>query len=143
MAVWQEMASNQVPGISFTTNYCSKNESGKVVMLDFQMWKVREEDPDDPGMTREALRNMFFEKKMSNPMVMDDMSAMPHRVKLASLAQEGVRRLCNISQELGNKERCRVLSSFMQKLKVSGYKQATRVNILESAVRTFRHKERA
>ena len=112
-------------------------------MLDFQLWKVREDDPGNPGKTREALRYTFYEKPMSNPRVMDSSSAMPHRVKLASLTQEGVRRMCNMSQELESKDKCQVLSNYMLKLKKSGYSQATRSNILESAVNTFCRKEKA
>ena len=143
MEVWQGMASGIVPGLKFTTDFCSKNENGMVAMLDFQLWKVREQDPKNPGGTRESLRYTFFEKTMSNDKVMEAGSAMPHKVKISSLTQEGVRRICNQSRELDDGHKCAVLSKFMWKLMVSGYSQATRANILEGAVRTFRRKEKA
>ena len=74
---------------------------------------------------------------------MDAQSAMPHRVKIASMTQEGVRRLCNCSRELDLGAKCEIMSKFMRKLQISGYGQATRANILEGAVSTFRKKERA
>ena len=143
MRVWESMASSIVPGLQFTTDYCSKNPSGTVAMLDFQLWKTTEEDPDNPGGSREALRYTFYEKPMSNVKVLDEKSAMPHRVKISSLTQEGVRRLCNVSKELDDSHKCKILSRYMWKLKLSGYQQRTRANILESAVNTFRKKERA
>ena len=74
---------------------------------------------------------------------MDAKSVMLHKVKVASLTQEGVQRLCNMSRDLEDTPRCDVLSSYMQKLRLSGYSQALRAYILESAVLTYRNKERA
>ena len=91
MGVWQDMVSGITPGLKFTTDFCSNNKNGKVEMLDFQLWKEREDNPSNPGGTRETLRYTFYEKPMSNNKVMESDSAMPHRVKIASLAQEGVR----------------------------------------------------
>ena len=143
MEVWKEMASNIIPGLKFTTDYCSKSSGGTVPMLDFQLWKINEVDPEDPSKSRQALRYSFYEKPLANPKVMDSQSAMPHRIKIASLTQEGVRRLNNISRELDNKHKSKVLGIYMQKLRLSGYKQQTRANILECAVNTCRKKERA
>ena len=70
-------------------------------------------------------------------------SAMPHITKLASMTQEGVRRLVNCSRELDNETKCGILSDFMRKLQVSWYSQKVRANILQGAVTTYRRKERA
>ena len=112
-------------------------------MLDFQLWKCREDDPTNPGEQRETLRYSFFEKAMSNPEVMNFNSAMPHRTKIASMTQEGVRRLANTSRELEASHCCDILARFMLKLKRSGYPQVTRSNILQGSVKTFRRKLRA
>ena len=143
MEAWGSMASSIVPGLRFTTDYCSRNESKTVPMLDFQVWKTKEEDPLQPGKFREAVRYSFFEKEMSNMKVLDNNSAMPHQVKVASMTQEAVRRLCNVSRELDDAHRCQILSKFMMKLSLSGYSQCARANILSGAVLTFRKKLRA
>ena len=78
---------------------------------------------------------------MANPKVMDNSSAMPHRTKLASLAQEGVRCLSNTSREMELAHLCMILSRFMRKLQKSGYAQRT--NIPQASVTTFRKKLRA
>ena len=120
MEAWESMASSIMPGLQFTTDYCSKNPSGTVAMLDFQMWKVTEDNPSNPGGSREALRYTFYEKPMSNDKVLVATSAMPHRVKISTLTQEGIRRLCE----------CKILRKYLWKLKLSGYQQKTRANIL-------------
>ena len=120
MTAWGKMASSIVLGLMFTMDNCSKNTSGAVAMLDFQLWKEREEDLDSSGMFRESLRYTFFEKEMVNPKVLDAALSMPHRVKIALVTQEGVRCLTNISKELKNKDRCMVLTRFMKKLQITG-----------------------
>ena len=140
-----DMASSIVPGLKFTTDCCSKNADGKVPMLDFALWKVQEKDSASTGPStgtpREALRYTFYEKNMANPKVMDNSSAMPHKTKLASLAQEGVRCLSNTSREMELAHLCMILSRFMRKLQKSGYAQRT--NIPQASVTTFRKKLRA
>ena len=71
MEAWRGMAASLVPGLDFTVDYCSRNASNTVPMLDFQMWKETIVDPETPGHSKETLRYKFFEKKMSNPKVMD------------------------------------------------------------------------
>ena len=52
---------------------------------------------------------------MSNPKVMNFESALPHRVKVATLTQEGVRRLCNTSRSLDVEDKCKILTTYMRK----------------------------
>ena len=143
MDAWRGMASGIMDGIDFTVDYCSKNPTRTVAMLDFQLWKENETDPDSPGGMRETLKYAFYEKEMTNPKVMDAETALPHKVKIATLTQEGVRRICNSSRSLPNSQKCKILSNYMRKLQISGYKQRTRANILEGAINTYRKKERA
>ena len=143
MEAWAGMASSIIPGLKFTTDFPANNSNGWVPMLDFELWKVEEQDPNSPGVTRQALRYNFFEKKVTNPRVMGKSSAMPHSMKMATLTQEGVRRLCNTSRELEPEEKCRTLSLYMRKLQLSGYSTKLRADILQAAVVTFRRKEKA
>ena len=143
MEAWGKMASSIVPNLVFTTDCCSDNQSGTVSMLDFQLWREEEEDPNNPGTLRQALKYSFYEKPMANPKVMAKDSAMPHSTKLATLTQEGVRRLCNCSRDLDTAELCKILSRFMLKLKLSGYSARLRADILSAVVTTYRRKLRA
>ena len=143
MTAWGEMASSIVPGLQFTVDYSSNNTSGTVPMLDFQLWREEEPDPNNIGSTRQSLRYSFYEKSMASKRVIDKESAMPHNMKMATLTQEGVRRLCNSSRELATGIKCDILSTYMQKLRMSGYSQKIRMDVLKAAVTTFRRKIRA
>ena len=143
MTAWGQMASDLVPGLKFTTDYPSLHDDKMIPMLDFKLGKIREDDSENPGCQREALSYQFYEKPMSNMKVMDKDSAMPHKIKVATMTQEIVRRLCNTSQELDDKTKQDILSIFMRKLQLSGYSQRLRADILEAGVVTYRRKERA
>ena len=143
MEAWGSMASSIIPGVDFTVEFASKSPNATVAMLDFQLWKEKIPNPENPGTTMETLRYKFYEKPMTNPKVLDSSSAMPHKVKVATLTQEGVRRLCNTSRELDTSQKCQILSQFMRKLQISGYNQRLRANILGGAVATFQKKVRA
>ena len=143
MSAWGQMASSIVPNLKFTTDCCSNNESGTVAMLNFQLWRVTEDNPKSPGETRQALKYCFYEKPMANPQVMAQDLAMPQSVKLATLTQEGIRWLCNCSSDLGDDELCMILSRYMLKLKLSGYGTRVRADVLQACVTTHRRKLRA
>ena len=85
----------------------------------------------------------FYEKPGANPKVMERDSAMPHRMMLASMTQEGVRRLANCSRTLPVEAKNDILGKFMVKLQKSGYSQSLRGEILRAAVRTHRKRELA
>ena len=139
MKAWGNMASSVVPGLTFTVDYPAMNENGKVPVLDFQLWKERTEDKDT-GKVTENIKYEFYEKKVSNQKVLERDSAIPHKMLLSSMTQEGVRRLCNSSADLDNKDKCRILTDFMGKLRNSGYSTNMRKEILQAAVNTYRKK---
>ena len=74
MDIWGQMASSILPSLNFTVDFCSRNKEGTVPMLDFQLWKVSEVDPENPEKMRESLKYSFYEKPMSNPEVMNKLS---------------------------------------------------------------------
>ena len=140
MKAWGSMTSCIIPGITFTVDYPDNNANGKVPMLDFMLWKEREDNPENPGEMRECLKYSFYEKPATNPKVMDAESAMPQGMKIATLTQEGVHRLCNSSRELPNSNKCEILTCYMRKLQRSGYGVKSTTNILQGAIKTFRRK---
>ena len=74
---------------------------------------------------------------------MDRNSAFTHKQMMATMAQEGVKRLVNTSRTLPDAAKCNILSNFMEKLKKSGYSSALRREILLAAVNTYRNRIKA
>ena len=74
---------------------------------------------------------------MVGEMVMMERSAMPKKMKMASLAQEVVRRNRNQTGAAPDILRAGHLSKFMYKLKKSGYSYGDRLQILLSGQRSF------
>lgn len=60
MRAWGDMASSVIPGLKFTVDFPSNHDDNAVPMLDFKLWKEREEDPNYPGVFRESVRYSFF-----------------------------------------------------------------------------------
>ena len=94
MRAWGGMAPSVIPGVEFTVDFPSNNDDNAVPMLNFKLWKEREEDPENPRLFRESACYSFYEKPM------DKNSAMPHNMKMTTMTQEGVQCLCNTSREL-------------------------------------------
>ena len=59
-------------------------------------------------------------------------SAMPHKMKRATLVQGGITRLLNTSIELGETKQNEILSKYMKKLQSSNYNHKERLQILKS-----------
>ena len=72
----------------------------------------------------------FYEKPMVGDMIMMEKSGMPKRMKVASLTQEIIRRNRNQMGEAPDFLRAEHLSKFMLKLKLSGYSERDRYQIL-------------
>ena len=141
MDAWGAMASSVIPGLVFTVDHAANHANGRVPVLDFELWCEEKEDESNPGCKKKTVKYSFYEKEVTNPKVMDRDSAFPHRMMLATMSQEGVRRLANMSRDLSNKDKCDVLSAYMQKLKRSGYSEALRREILNAAVKTYRKQD--
>ena len=59
-------------------------------------------------------------------------SAMPNKMRRATLVQEGITRLLNTSSELGEGKENEILTKYMKKLQSSGYNHSERIQILKS-----------
>ena len=74
----------------------------------------------------------YYRKPMSNWILMPEMSAMPVSVKRTALAQYGLRILRNTKLEIDWQDKAEMLTTFMRRLRDSGYKQKFRQEILTS-----------
>ena len=61
-------------------------------------------------------------------------SAMPSRIKRAALTQEALRILRNCSSDIPWKRKAEFLSDFCVRMKISGYSERYRENIIKSAL---------
>ena len=128
MNIVKEVANSIDPMINFTVDVPSDNDDGKVPMLDVKVWI----DNDD-----NQVNYIFYQKPMKNRRVTMKSSAMPYRQKITVLSQEVFRRLHNTKHELHEKFKNEILNEFMIDLKISGYNQKERLNILKSGFKTY------
>ena len=113
--------------LKLTTDCPSNHPSGYMPMLDLQV-KVDQNN---------KVEYLFYSKPMSSPFVILANSAMPIKIKRNSLVQEAIRRLRNTKRSLSWDVKARILSEFCNKMKVSGYSEKFRLEIIQSAVRGF------
>ena len=76
----------------------------------------------------------FYKKSMSSKYFILNRSAVPAKVKRASLAQEGLRRLRNTRPTLLPGEKVRLMEDFAEMLLESGYPEYFRAGILRAAL---------
>ena len=109
----------------------------KLPTLDTCLWLEREE-----GAPPE-LRYEFYEKPMCNKLCMLEMSAMTESSKIASLSQDLVRRMLHTDSKTSQSRRNKIVDSFIDKLKRSGYKKSQIIEIAKSGRECFMRKVRS
>ena len=90
--------------LEFTVDIPERNPSGKVPMLDIQVWVQHGEGGAD------VLAWTFFEKPTASCQVLRASTAYPWRSKLVTLGMEVFRRMRNMSQQMTTQSRIEVLS---------------------------------
>ena len=78
---------------------------------------------------------MFYKKPVSSEYFMLANSAMPQTVKRSACVQEVLRRLRNTKRELPWKLKAEIISKFSNSLRISGYNEKFRMEVIQSAVR--------
>ena len=71
---------------------------------------------------------------MASPFVILESSAKPARIKRNSLIQKCFCRLRNTSRSLAWEVKADILSEFSNKLRVSGYKERYRLEVIQAAL---------
>ena len=64
-------------------------------------------------------------------------SAMPLSKKIETLTQGVFRRMHNTKEEVDNDVKVEILNKFMEDIKVSGYNENERFNILKGGMKTY------
>ena len=134
MEIVQTVANSIDELIKVTFDIPSKYKDKKIPILDVKA-----------GITEDGLiEYKFYKKPIANKYVTDKKAAMSMTQKMHILTQQCFSRLHNTSKSVTTGEKADLLSDFMGELKISGYSECERKNILESAVNThvkLMHKE--
>ena len=75
-----------------------------------------------------------FRKAVANPLLMLEISAMPSRIKRATLTQEVITILRNIRPGLPEEVTTKHLNNFCARMKASGYNETYRLQILKAGM---------
>ena len=129
MEVIQEVANSLDPMIQLTIETPCSFENRKLKVLDVQV-NINETEQN-------RIDFEFFEKPTKHPKVILMASALSFPQKRTILTQECLRILRNTKIELGPEVQKKYLDKFMLKLKMSGYDQKFRMEILDSALKAF------
>ena len=84
-----------------------------------------------------AIRYRYYRKEMANPLVIHQKSAMPEKVKRRCLSNEVMRILRNTSREQPQEVKKFYLSEFSQRMRMSGYSERFRREIMVSGIRGY------
>ena len=118
------------PDLRFTVESEEDFENGRIQTLDFEEWS----NPDG------TVSHSFFEKAMQTPLVTMERTAMAAQQKHAILANDLVRRLTMIKEDVATEEKIEVVDKFTKKLKTSGYNQNQCTELVTSGVKGFKNK---
>ena len=93
----------------------------------------------DLEVTMEDDRVMYrhYRKKVANPLVIHQKSAMPSRIKRTCLANEVIRMLRNTSRDAPDEVKRFFLSEFSQRMRMSGYPEQFRKEILVAGLKGY------
>ena len=109
--------------IQLTWDCPSNNNNGKMALLNTEVW-----------VEGTKVRYEHFRKEMANHLLMLEISAMPSKVKRATLTQEVITIMRNISKELPSEITTKHLSNFCRRLRASGYNENYRLQILRAGM---------
>ena len=105
-------------------DFPSRNKDQKLPILDLKVW-VRDDN---------VIMHEFYRKSMACRTLIMGRSAMPRSMKRSVLTQEGIRILRNCSEDLPWHKIEELLTDFSLRMKLSGYNENYRYNIIKSSI---------
>ena len=127
MQVIQSIANSIDESIRITFDVPSNHEDGRVPILDV---KVRIDETN-------RIEHIFYKKPVANRLGTLKTAAYSMQNKMNILTQECFRRLHNTSDFVENDIKLSILNDFMKDLKLSGYNERDRENILIGGIQTY------
>ena len=126
--ILKEIANTVQEGIVMEEDTPSRNSSGKLPILDMEVWMTEED--------RVVYRH--YEKPMSNRRVMNAKSAQSSSCKKSVHVQELLRRILNTSSRLNwTTTVAPVLTDYMKRMMSAGYHEGYRKSVLGHALRIY------
>ena len=122
----QRLANRICEGIQVEVDYPSAHENLHMPILDLEVCVK-----DGVVVYR------HYRKKMTNPLVIHQRSAMPMRIKRVCLANEVIRIMRNTSKDAPEEVKKFFLSEFSQRLRMSGYSERFRKDIIRAGIRGY------
>ena len=113
--------------MEFTVDSEDNHLDGRVPMLDLCVWK------SGPN----TIHHGFYEKPMMSGLVILEKSASSQGGKMATLAQEIIRRMRNTGRDVPVEERIKYMDKYMWKLRDSGYSETVRLEIFRSGLQGY------
>ena len=89
------------------------------------------------GQTKNVVPYRHYWKQIANFKVVMEISAMPNKMKRRCMVQEVVRILRNTSRNIDRDIKTNQLSEFSERLRISGYKQHARMEIIKRGVEAY------
>ena len=132
----QRVANEILQCIQVTTDYPTKNQTGKMPILDLRVWMANLFD----RVTHEVnvtVMHEHYSKDVSSKAVIDARSAVPWKVKRTILTQEVIRVLRNCSRNLPWKEVCGHVEEYSKRMQFSGYQESFREEVVKSALDAY------
>ena len=112
--------------IQVEIDYPSAHEAVRMPILDLEV-----------AVVRGKVVYRHYRKRMANPVMIHQRSAMPQKVKRACLTNEVLRMMRNISSDEGEEVRKFFLSDFAHRMRMSGYPEQFRREIIVAGVRGY------
>jgi hypothetical protein len=131
--ILQSIANSISPEIQLTVDTPENHKNKRLPVLDLNIWI----QTDSTGT--QSIRHSFFKKKVASPYTIMERSAMSSSTKRSTVFQEALRRLRNCDKQSPWLEKAFHLSEWCLMMKVSGYSESFRFNILRGAIK--RHEE--
>ncbi len=129
--ILKEIANDILPCIKMEADWPSQNPDGKLPILDMKVW------------TNEKGEVLYkhYEKPMASKTVLHSQSAHPSHCKKSVHVQEIIRRLLNCSSKLSwERETAPIVTEYMLRMKVAGYGERYRENVVRKALLIYRKK---
>ena len=131
--ILKEIANSVMPCIQMEADWPSKNEDGKLPILDLKVWT------NDKG----DILYTHYEKPMSSKSILHIKSAHTESCKRSVHTQEVLRRLLNCSKQLDwESEIAPVVTEYMYRMKLAEYRESYRKSILKSALHIYEQKQK-
>ena len=129
--ILKEIADDVMPCIKMEADWPTKNEDGKLPILDMKVWLSGKGE----------ILYQHYEKPMASKTVLHSKSAHPQHCKKSVHVQEIIRRLVNCSRKLDwESDTAPVISEYMLRMKLAGYGEKYRENIARKAINIYKKK---